>query len=498
MDEHDLRADIMARETRKIIAMLDAIEDGIMLVDRNFTIKHMNRAMKMLFGDNVNKTCFQVINQREDMCPWCRAPEIIENGEVICREDYKAANSKTYAVTEKPLKTPDGEVWKLTIYRDITTVKEREKELTESEKDYKGLFEHVACGVFISSKEGKFMDANSALLEMLGYESKEEFFKIDITKDLYLKPEDRLRFQELIERDGRVIDYEVFFKKKDGTPIPVLLTGHVRYDADGNIVGYEGLNVDISHRKKMERELEKTRIQLLQAEKTASLGKLAAGVAHQLNNPLGGITLYAKIMLEEYDLSADAQEDLKRILRDAKRCRDTVKELLEFSRQTNYLMQPCDVNETISRTLFLLENQPLFQNIELKKELTPSLPPVKADVQQLNHVFVNIVLNAADAMDGRGTLTVNSHLLPEGGHLCVEISDTGPGIAEDALPHLFEPFFTTKDEGKGTGLGLSLASNIIENHRGTLKAANRPGKGARFIIELPVQTQGAIGDENVE
>lgn len=488
----------MSEETRRIIAILDAMEDGIMLVDRNLTIKHMNRAMIALFGDGVNKTCYQAINHREDICPWCKAPEIFELGKITCREGYQSESDKTFAVTEKPLKTPDGEVWKLTIYRDITTVKEREKELSESEKDYKGLFEHVGCGVFISSKEGKFMDANSALLEMLGYESKKEFFNIDITRDLYLKPEDRQRFQELIERDGRVIDYEVFFKRKDGTPIPVLLTGHVRYDALGNIVGYEGLNVDISHRKKMERELEKTRIQLLQAEKTASLGKLAAGVAHQLNNPLGGITLYAKLILEEYDLPAGAIEDLERILRDAKRCRDTVKELLEFSRQTNYLMQPCDVNQTLSRTLFLLENQPLFQNIDLKKELASPLPSVKADVQQLNHVFMNIMLNAADAMEGRGALTIKSHLLPEGDRVCVEISDTGQGIADDILPHIFEPFFTTKDEGKGTGLGLSLAFNIIENHRGSLKAISKPGKGARFIIELPIQTEGALGDENVE
>lgn len=124
-----------------------------------------------------------------------------------------------------------------------------------SEDDYKRLFEHVGCGVYISSKEGKFIDANQALLDMLGYESKEEFLEIDITGDLYLRPEDRQRFQEMIERDGHVIDYEVDFKRKDGRAISALLTSHVRYDQEKNILGYEGIIVDQSPRKQMEKEL---------------------------------------------------------------------------------------------------------------------------------------------------------------------------------------------------------------------------------------------------
>lgn len=124
-----------------------------------------------------------------------------------------------------------------------------------SEEDYKRLFEHVGCGVYISSKEGKFIDANPALLDMLGYESKDEFLEIDITQDLYLRPEDRRKFQQMIERDGHVIDYEVDFKCKDGTTISILLTSNVRYDQQSNVLGYEGIIVDQSQRKQMEKEL---------------------------------------------------------------------------------------------------------------------------------------------------------------------------------------------------------------------------------------------------
>ena len=228
----------------------------------------------------------------------------------------------------------------------------------------------------------------------------------------------------------------------------------------------------------------------------ASLGKLSAGVAHQLNNPLGGIMLYAKIIMEEYDLEEMAKEDLQRIIKDALRCRDTVKELLEFSRQTHYLMQPCDINQTISRTLFLLENQTLFQNIDIKKDLLSSLPPISADVQQLNHLFMNIILNAADAMEGIGKLTLKSFLLPGGDRICIKISDTGPGIPQKALPHIFEPFFTTKEQGKGTGLGLSLAYGIVENHRGAIRAVSKLGKGTTIILELPIENKGNKGEEN--
>ncbi len=154
-----------------------------------------------------------------------------------------------------PFKNDDGKISKLSIYHDITQRKQQEQKLHASQEDFKNLFEHMASGVFISSKEGKFLNANQALLDMLGYESKEEFLNINLPQDLYVRPEDRDKFKEMIQRDGRVIDYEVEFKRKDGNTIPILLTGHARYDQQGNITGYEGLNVDLTRRKLMEKEL---------------------------------------------------------------------------------------------------------------------------------------------------------------------------------------------------------------------------------------------------
>lgn len=484
-------------EVKKMLGViLEALEDGIYIINQDFIVEFMNTSMEKVFGDGIGKKCHQVTNNSDKICPWCRASEVFEKGKTLHQEVHLSAVNKLYDIIELPIKYKDGTISKLAIYRDITQRKEREEKLKASEEDYRRLFDNVGCGVFISSKKGKFLNANKTLLDMLGYESKEEFLKIDITKDLYLRPQDRKKFREMIEQDGRVIDYEVDFKHKDGSVIPILLTGHARYDHKGEIIGYEGINVDQSQRREMEKELEKTRLQLLQAEKMASLGKLAAGVAHQLNNPLGGITLYTKLIIEEYELEEKAREDLHRILKDAKRCRDIVKELLEFSRQTQNLMQPHDINHAISRTLFLLQNQTLFQNIEIDKNLDSSLPPISVDTQQFNHLLMNIITNAADAMEGNGTLTIKTYPSLKNDKICIEISDTGPGIPENILPHIFEPFFTTKEEGKGTGLGLSLVYGIVENHNATITAKNKHDTGAVFIIEFPITAQTNQGDKS--
>jgi len=469
----------MKHTDKRLTAVLEALEDGVYVIKPDYSIKYMNSAMIKAFGDGIGRKCHDVFYQRDKICPWCQAAEVFEDGNTVRKEEYRPTVDKTYDIIALPLRNRDETVSKLTIYRDITLRKKQAEKLRATEEDYKRLFEHAACGVFISTKEGKFVDANRALLDMLGYDRKEDFLKIDIANDLYVRPEDRKKFREMIQENGKVVDYEVNFKRKDKTPIPILLTGHARYDGEGNIIGYEGINVDQS-------QLKKTQLQLFQAEKMTSLGKLAAGVAHQLNNPLGGIILYTKLILEDYDLEEPAREDLLRILKDAQRCRDTVKELLEFTRQTRQLMRPHNINEGISRTLFLLENQTLFHNIEINKELGASLPFIQADVQQLYHLLMNIILNAAEAMEGHGTLSVRSYCLLKKDRVVIEISDTGPGIAEKDLPHLFEPFFTTKEEGKGTGLGLSLVYGIVENHGGTITARNKPDTGVTFTIEFPI------------
>jgi two-component system NtrC family sensor kinase len=244
----------MDKKIEMVTAILEAFEDGIYVMNQDLRVEYMNSAMIADFGNGIGKKCHQLLNQTEDKCPWCRSDEVFK-GKTLRREIYVPLVDKTYYLKEIPFEYADKTLSKLSIYRDITRRKKREEMLWASEAEFKTLFEHIATGVFISSKEGKFLNANQALLDMLGYDSKEEFLSIDLPTDLYVRPEDRRTFQEMMERDGRVIDYEVEFKRKDGSTIPILLTGHARYDHQGKVIGYEGLNVDLTQRKLMEKEL---------------------------------------------------------------------------------------------------------------------------------------------------------------------------------------------------------------------------------------------------
>lgn len=365
-----------------------------------------------------------------------------------------------------------------------------EERLRRSNNFLKNLLHSSVDGVIAADKKGKILIFNDAASEISGYSEEEALSSLNI-RDVY--PDDgAYKIMEKLRNDqyggpGKLKSYQIEVLHKDGTLIPISLNAAIIYEGEKETATM-GFFHDLREALRMKKELEKTQVQLLQSEKMASLGKLAAGVAHQLNNPLGGITLFARLMMEEYDLEEGARKDLNRILKDAERCRDTVKELLEFARQTRHEMRPLDINRALVRTLFLLENQTLFQNITVIRELSSDIPTVRGDTQQVNHMFMNIILNAAQAMGGRGTLTVATRLSEDGNNVAIEISDTGPGIPEEILPHIFEPFFTTKEEGEGTGIGLSLVYGIVESHEGKIHAANSTPCGTRFIIELPIST----------
>jgi PAS domain S-box-containing protein len=244
-----------AVESKDLLAVLDAMNDGIYIVRHDYTVEYMNRAMIERFGDGVGQKCYQVVNQTEVLCPWCRAEEVFRDGNSTESEIYIPHQEKTYQIIELPVRNEDGTLSKLNIYRDITATRDQALRLAAKEKDYQRLFEHVGVGVYVSTKEGRFLDANPALLEMLGYASKEEFLQIRIQEDLYRQPEKRLAFQRMIEEDGRVVSYAVDFKRKDGTTLPVLLTSHLRRDHAGQIIGYEGICVDQSQVARLTQEI---------------------------------------------------------------------------------------------------------------------------------------------------------------------------------------------------------------------------------------------------
>jgi len=239
----------------RLVDALDALQDGVYIIDCNFVIQYMNKAMVSLFGEGVRKKCYTVINQGEAICPWCRAEKVFDLKETFYGEIFVPRVERCFHITAIPVTSRNGTSSQLVIYRDITRTKAQEARLKSSEEDYRRLFNHVGCGVFTSSKQGRFLDVNHALLSMLGYDDKEEFLDLDLATQVYLEPSHRTAYQKIVEKEGKVVDYEVEWKRRDGSIIPVLLTTHVRYDSKKTVLGYEGIVVDQSHRKKIENRM---------------------------------------------------------------------------------------------------------------------------------------------------------------------------------------------------------------------------------------------------
>jgi len=237
------------------------------------------------------------------------------------------------------------------------------------------------------------------------------------------------------------------------------------------------------------KELTEMQAHLVQSEKLASLGKLAAGIAHEINNPLGGILIYSHLLLEDVDKKSPLHENLKKIVKETTRCKDIVKGLLEFARPKEPEMSLINISETVEKSLAIMEGQALFQNINIKRSFVSDLPKIVADSAQLQQVFINIILNAAEAMDGNGVLTLSTALNEDNTHIEVKFSDTGHGIKEEDNKRLFEPFFSTKEVGKGTGLGLAISYSIIQKHQGTIGVESKAGKGSIFTVKLPVMSE---------
>jgi PAS domain S-box-containing protein len=447
-------------------------------------------------ADIVGRPCHQVFYDRSEPCLNCAVKKSKETGRPALqpKEEEQTDLEKLPCLYAYPVYEGNRIEAYASLDFDLPTRGEFENKLQRSNTLLRNLILSAVDGVIAADKQGRILIFNDIASELFGYSVEEAMERLNI-RDIYPEKKEYEVMKALRSEDfggrGKLRGYEVEVLHKNGERIPIKLNASIVFQGDKEVatIGYfHDQRGDI----RMKEELERTQLQMLQLEKMASLGKLAAGVAHQLNNPLAGIIIFTKLAMEDYPQEKGALKDLNRVLEDAQRCRDTVKELLEFSRQTRNFMQPQDINRALTRTLFLLETQTLFQNIVTDLILDPALPPVHSDIQQMNHLFMNVVLNAAQAMGGRGELNIRTMFLSEKNRVHIEFTDTGPGIPKDILPRIFDPFFTTKQEGEGTGLGLSVAYGIVEAHRGQIHVRSTPGRGTTFVIDLPIhpKTEG--------
>lgn len=449
----------------------------------------------------IGQPCYSVFHNKQAPCDLCVVKTVLEKRQPVLqlKQDGQPDLDRVPCLYAYPIHT-DGQIEAVaSMDFDLPTIGGLEEVLQQSNALLRNLIRSSIDGVIAADLKGKLIIFNDAASQITGYSEEEALQHMDI-RDLYRSKNIAYEIMAKLRSDshggpGKLRSYHVDVVNKNGDIIPISINAAIVYESEREVATI-GFFHDLRNTLEMIKKMDNIQLQLLQSEKMASLGKLAAGVAHQLNNPLGGITLFTRLVMEEYDLSDAAMADLERILKDAERCRDTVKELLEFTRQTRHLMRPQDINKALNRTLFLLEGQTLFQNVTITTELSSDLPLINCDIQQINHTFMNIILNAGQAMEGKGKLNLRTYMLADKEHVCIDISDSGPGIPEDVLPSIFDPFFTTKEEGKGTGLGLSLVYSIIENHNGRINASSTPGEGTTFHIELPITMPHKKGNQD--
>ncbi len=479
--------------------IVEHANDGILAIDEDYRIELANKIASEITGytlehllglnfnalfDEKNRSYFKNLFDRRDPNIDLR---VCSELEIVTAKGER----KETEVCITTVKDRRGAMKTYAYLRDISLTKRIETELRKANDFLRNLIENSVDGIIAADMKGRIIIFNKSSEKLLGYSSEAAIEKVHIT-DLYPPGMAKEIMRQLRSPDhggvGRLETSQFTLVSKAGKLIPVNTSAAIIYENGKEIASF-GIFTDLREKLKMESELKEAQLHLLQSEKMASLGKLAAGVAHEINNPLGGILIFSKMLIEDLPSQDPCKEDLERICEEATRCKEIVKGLLEFARQTSYKMEPTDLNRALVQGISLLENQALFHNIGIIKELDPQLPPILANAGQLNQVFMNIILNAAEAMEGRGTFTISTRLGPEKETVIIEFADTGCGIKEEYLSRIFDPFFTTKEVGMGTGLGLSTSYGIVQKHHGRIWVKSKEGEGSTFTIELPVREE---------
>lgn len=362
-----------------------------------------------------------------------------------------------------------------------TLVREANVELERAYQFRENIIENSPDAIVCIRKGGEITIFNSAAEKLLGYKKHQVIGKMNIVQ--VYPPGDAKKIMKDLKSDdfggpGVLQKREVTLLDKDSNEIPVYISAALLYE-DGKEAGSMGIFTDLREKQKLEK-------QLLRTEKLSSLGKLSAGIAHEINQPLTGVLTFAHLLLKKFKNDEKTRKDLEIIVRETTRIRGIVQGILDFARETPMQKKPRRIEEVLDQTLEIIVHQQRFFGIELIKEYDHRVPDVVIDANLIQQVFMNIILNSVDAMGSSGVLTIRTR--PSDGWIEVEFSDTGKGMPEDILDKIFDPFFTTKDstEGMGMGLGLAVSYGIVKNHNGDIQVTSKRGKGTTFTIRLPL------------
>jgi PAS domain S-box-containing protein len=378
----------------------------------------------------------------------------------------------------------------------LSELKLAEKTLEEQRELLQTILGAIPDFVSLQDRQAVYRSANKAFCEVIGKSEQEIIGKTQF--DLFSRPQADIFHQEdmnIFETGNFLIKENKIYSPKGKrwlhvVKIPV-------FDADGIIVGLLCSGRDIT-------ELKRVQEQLTQAQKMESIGQLTAGIAHEINTPLGIVLGYAQLLLEDVSSDSQLHADLKLIEKHTQLCRKIVSDLLKFSRRTESNIVSLDVNKSIEETVLVVEHTFKLNRVTINRNYASGLPAIKGDKEKLKQVFVNLLGNAHDAIGTDGTITINTSLDDETSEVVILLADTGCGISPNIIKRIFDPFYTTKQVDRGTGLGLSVTFGIINEHGGSIEVESPPSieiddgpenfYNTVFIIRLPVSKNKEILD----
>jgi PAS domain S-box-containing protein len=497
--EHKKSEDAFRQPEERYRAIVEEMEEGYYEVDLAGRYTFFNDVICSRLGytrEELMGIDYRVYTPKEDVERTYKVHnEIYRTGKP--RRWYPAVNiakdgTRVYIETSiLPMRDSQGRVIGFRgISRDVTERKRADEALRQSEEKYRTVLQEMDEGYYEVDLAGNYTFVNDVLCARLGY-TREEM--IGINYQVYTPEEDVKKVYQVyneVYRTGKPRRwYPVINIAKDGTRLYIENSILLMRNSEGGIIGFRGISRDVTERKRMEEERRQLEEKAQFASRLASVGEMASGIAHEINNPLTGVIGYAQLLLQE-NLPDRVRKDLETINDGAQRVANVVQRLLAFARQNKPQRTYVNINDVVATTLELRAYHLQTSNIKVTTQLDTDLPLTIADAGQLQQVFLNLIVNAETEINlarGSGKLIVKTQSIDE--TIRISFKDDGRGIAQENLEKIFEPFFTTRQVGQGTGLGLSVCYGIVTEHSGRIYAESKPGKGASFIVELPVITE---------
>ena len=483
---------LVATDRARLQEIIDTLPDVVMVLDPDMRVVRVNRRFemvtKMAREEAYGLPCHEVFCKDDRLmqcpetgCPFMGVMETKAPVTLVTQSTRHAHKDGWYQVTATPVFDENGEIVRIVeSSREITEQVMLKRETEESARRFRQILSAVHGSITIKDLEGRYLLVNPRAERLFGLRQRD---MLGLTASEVLPPE----VAEVIERHDRealaggghhVAEEELHLGGKERV---LIAERFPMQDLTGGLTGICCVARDDTRQRQMQKEL-------LANERLAAVGKLAAGVAHELNNPLTGILTFAEDLLLEADEDDDFREDYELIVNETMRCRRIVRDLLDFSRQKAPVREEADLNGVIRRTVTMVERQASFHDILFELDLARELPRIKIDPGQIQQAILNLVINARDAMESGGRIRISSGVDPDGREVIIRVADTGSGIEPEALQEIFEPFFTSKGD-QGNGLGLPAVVSIAQAHGGAVDVDSTPGEGTTFRLVFPTATR---------